>query len=66
MACFWSLPEPQPRLRPVSSTPLGAPVVPEVYRMSAVSSGPARSPGAAYADYVRRTSGFIPWFPAPH
>ena len=26
----------------------------------------ARSKGAAYADYVRRTSGFIPWFPAPH
>ena len=25
----------------------------------------ARSKGAAYADYVRRTSGFIPWFPAP-
>ena len=31
----------QPRLRPVSSTPLGSPVVPEVYRISAVSSGPA-------------------------
>jgi steroid 5-alpha reductase family enzyme len=23
----------------------------------------ARSKGAAYADYVRRTSGFIPWPP---
>ena len=23
----------------------------------------ARSKGAAYADYVRRTSGFIPWSP---
>src|SRR5204863_1260875 len=36
----------QPRLRPVSSTPLGTPVVPEVYRMSAVSSGAACSPGS--------------------
>jgi steroid 5-alpha reductase family enzyme len=23
----------------------------------------ARSKGAAYADYVRRTSGFVPWPP---
>jgi hypothetical protein len=26
----------------------------------------ARSGGAAYADYVRRTSGFVPWPPRPH
>ena len=31
-----------------------------------VSLHMARSKGAAYANYVRRTSGFIPWFPAPH
>ena len=28
-----------------------------------MSWGPLRSKGAAYADYVRRTSGFVPWLP---
>ena len=32
-------------------------------RGRAMSWGSLRSKGAAYADYVRRNSGFIPWPP---